>query len=108
MRFLYNITTLDQTVHHSNGICHHRDCYVSSSSQCPRSQALTSLVAGEPAVYGVVGEAVPLVGEAAARVLAVPEAVEVGQSPALLQDRARQVGPAIVKISEINDTVNEM
>ena len=40
--------------------------------------------------------------------LAVPEAVEVGQSPALLQDRARQVGPAIVKISEINDTVNEM
>ena len=76
--------------------------------QCPPSPALTSLVSGEPAVYGVVGEAVPLVGEAAARVLAVPEAVEVGQSPALLQDRARQVGPAIVKISEINGTVNEM
>ena len=76
--------------------------------QCLCSPALPSLVAGEPAVYGVVSEAVPLAGEAAAGVLAVPEAVEVGQSPALLQDRARQVGAAIVKVSEINGTVNEM
>ena len=62
---------------------------------------LGELVPPEPLVQQVVSQVIAPVSELTAGVLPVLPAVEVGQPPALGEDGAGQIRPAVIEISRI-------
>ena len=65
------------------------------------------LISAEPLVQQIVGQVITAVSQLTARMLPVQPTVEVGQSPALGEDGAGQVRPAVVEIPRIVNFVQK-